>query len=300
MRTILAVVLLSSACIVFGSEYHIPSNREAMPCERRVPLTAITRAVIPMTPLRGVNIIFPYKLPDDTTEYIPSGRNIWSYQKASGGTLVPIFFKNFKPSEFGEVQDFTIKTPHHIVSLALKADPDMHDHCTNIILTLTPAEKKRLEEEEKKNYMAQLDAEYKKKFSQLDKTAEDKALTFVASLTNDNPNTTSIYENGSFQNAKGDTITLYVDKAKKYGKFSILMFSVKNASSQGPLYINSLNVGVIGKGKQRKPLDGHADYNKKIDTNSTESFTFATLESIPDTNGFVTIDTNEGKLDVTW
>jgi hypothetical protein len=293
------LLLLQTPGLSYGG-YNIISDKLAMPCERTVELQAITKAVIPMTPMRSVNIIFPYKLPDDTTTYVLSGSNVWEHHKAHGGSIVPVTFKKIDESLFGEVQDLTISTSHHLISLALKADPDIRHHCTNIVLKLPPEEKRRLEEKEKHDHLALLDAEYQKKVDALDQKAMEMALSYVGSLANHSPKTTRIFEETEIANSDGERIQLYVDKVESYGKFNIIRFEVKNGSGLTPVNIDSVTAGIISESGQRMPINGYADYQRRLGTNQTANYLFTTLEIVPDSNGFLTLETDQGKLEVLW
>jgi hypothetical protein len=280
--------------------YNIISDKLAMPCERQIELEPITKAVIPMTPMRSVNIIFPYKLPDDTTTYVLSGSNIWQHHKAHGGSIVPVTFKEVDESLFGEVQDLTISTSHHLVSLALKADPNIRHHCTNIVLKLPPEEQKRLEEQEKHDHLAVLETEYQKRFEALDEKAMELALSYVGSLTNHKPKTTRIFEESEISNSDGERITLHVDKVERYGKFNIIRFEIQNKSDLSPVNIDGVTAGIISETGQRMPIKGYADYKRLLGTNQKANYLFTTLEPVPGSNGFLTLETDHGRLDVSW
>lgn len=294
--TCLYVFMVGSA----AAGYNIISDQQAMPCERSVDLEQITKAVIPVTPMRSVNIIFPYKLPNETTTYVLSGSSIWKSHSANGGNLVPVTFVQFEESWFGEVQDLIISTPNHLVSLALKADPNMEHHCTNIVLKLPPEERRRLEEQEKNDHLAALEMEYQKRFDALDKKAMDKALSFVGSLANKDPKTTRIYEESEINNSGGEKIKLYVDKVESYGKFNIIKFELKNESELNPVHIDGVSAGLVSDSGQRMPVNGYADYKRTLGASESASYLFTTLEPVPNANGFLTLETDHGRLDVTW
>jgi hypothetical protein len=219
---------------------------------------------------------------------------------AHGGSIVPVTFKAIDESLFGEVQDLTISTSHHLVSLALKADPDIRHHCTNIVLKLPADEKRRLEEKEKSDHLALLDAEYQKRLEALDRKAMEMALSYVGSLTNHSPKTTRIYEESEISNSDGEKIRLYVDKVESYGKFNIIRFEVKNASDLTPVNIDSVTAGIISESGQRMPINGYADYKRRLGTNQEADYLFTTLETVPAEKGFLSLETDQGKLEVSW
>ena len=213
---VILVLLLSGALQAQTVVLDELPKRMILPCEREIPVSKLTRAIIPMIPWRGINLAFPFELEEGTTNYTLSGGDVWAFDKAmKGSNIVTLTFKKFDQNKnWGTVQDFTISTPNYVFSFALHAVKDPSEHCTNIRLTLSDAERKRLLKEKKQNYRETLDQEYAAQFAALDNTAEEKALLMVGSLAQRKPDRTRIKEEGSLRLSNGDELVVYVKNRK--------------------------------------------------------------------------------------
>lgn len=297
--TALLTGLLLSHGLSANTSTSVLPDSVVMPCERPVKVDDITRLVVPMTPFRGVNLIFPFELSDDNTAYSMSSDLVWDFKTAKGTRVVPIYFQSFD-SQWGELTDFTISTGDHIFSITLKADPDIRNHCTNIVFEFTDEQLKAIREGERKEHLAALDAEYEQKFDDLEKMAEKKALELVGALSRGGSSDTGIHEYRVLELSNGDEVELYVEEMQGWGTFSLLLAEVSNDSEVSPLYIEDIKVGRINDKEQRIVLDGHAEVSPKLAVDSVGKVTWSTTENIPTTNGFMELTTDRGTVEVTW
>lgn len=279
-------------------EDNVLPDSVVMPCERHVEVQDITRLVVPMTPFRGVNLIFPFELNEATTSYALSSDLVWDYKKAEGTTLVPIYFSNFN-NEWGELADFTVTTGDYIFSITLKADPNLQNHCSNVVFDFSEEQIKKIREGEKKEYLAALDAEYQEKMDALDEQAANKALALVSSLSRGSSSDSGVHEYNTLELSNGDEVELYIEEIQGWGEFSIVMAEVTNDSQVSPLYIEDITVGRVNEG-QKTPLTGHAEIEPKLPMDSVVEMTFTTTENIPETGGYMRLVTDRGAVEVTW
>lgn len=269
------------------------------PCERSVPLTELTRLVVPMFPGRGVNLILPKELDlrgEDIGYSISSG-DIMTYKKMIGGSrIVPLGFKSVDfDQDDGKVRDFTITTENFVISMGLTVDTDPAMHCTNILFELTEAEKQRIEKINTERYQAVLDNKYRERMEQMDREVADKALLLVAGLATDNPDLWRIKEEGYMELPTGDEVIAFVRDIKRFGDFYVLSFDVENESRSTPVYIKGSKV--IFEGRE---IRGAWQIPKKIDEKSVVEATFSTTERIPSSMARLTIITDSQPIEVKW
>lgn len=140
---------------------------------------------------------------------------------------------------------------------------------------------------------------------QLDDDAAEKALELVGALAKGSPPSVSgIHEYNGLTLSNGDEIELYVEEIQGWGgEFSVIKAEITNDSEVSPLYIRKVQVGGLGGGDQRKqPISGHADMEAKIkeDADGGE-LTFTTTENVPETGGYMEIETDRGgTVEVVW
>lgn len=298
-RAVLAGVLATLVTVSAGAyENNVLPDSVVMPCERHVEVSDITRLVVPMTPFRGVNLIFPFELNETSTSYSLSSDLVWDFKEAEGTALVPIYFKNFS-DQWGELADFTVTAGGYIFSITLKADPNLQNHCSNVVFDFSDEQIKKIREGEKKEYLAALDAEYQEKLAGLDEKAANKALELVASLSKGRSSDTGVHEYNTLELSNGDEIELYIEEIQGWGGFSIVLAEVSNDSQVSPLYIDEIEVGRINDG-HKSPLKGHAEIERKLAMDSVAELTFTTTENIPKTGGYMRLLTDRGTVEVTW
>lgn len=269
------------------------------PCVREIPISPLTRAIIPMIPWRGVNLTFPFELSQESTHYNLSGGDVWDFDKSfKGSNIVPISFKQFDNTKnWGTVQDFTISTKGYVFSLALHAVNDPAGHCTNVIFTLSEEEKKRIEQDNKQNYQEILQRDHQERLAKLDDTAEEKALLMVASLAKRDPEKERINEEAEVTFPNGDDAIAYVKGVKVYGNFSTLSFDIENNSEEFPLYIESIDVRQEGS---IRVIQGAVEFPAKIVADSVAELVFVTRDRLLETNMVLSVMTNQGKIEVVW
>lgn len=295
----LAVAVMWAGMTSFATASDIPPDELVMPCERHVQVDDITRLVVPMVPFRGVNLIFPFELNNATTTYALSSNLVWDFAKADGTRMVPISFASFA-GEWGELTDFTIATGDHIFSITLKADRDIRNHCTNVVFDFSPEQLQAIRDGERQEHLARLDEEYQAKLDALDEEASQKALELVGSLAQGSPSDSGIHEYKTLVLSNGDEVELYVQELQGWGKFSLIKAEITNDSQQSPLYIDRLVVGALDENGRKRPIVGHAEVPPRLDADDEGRVTFTTTSNIPETGGYMELETDRGSVEVTW
>lgn len=271
----------------------MPIDSDVMPCNKSIDITKTTKAVISVTPFRGINLIFPFKLDDDETIYSLSSGSLWTYYPAKGSNVVTIIYNKFDHDKWGTVHDLTIVSHGFTFTLALKAD--IANHCTNVIFSLSEKERKKMIALEKKLYLEVLKKEHDIAIKNINERAEKIALNLVGALANSSPKTTSIHEENILELSNGDEIVGYVDEIIRYGKFNILNIEIENDSDVNVLYIESIDVK-----NNKLPIHGVSTFIKKMKSGDDQIITFSTLDNIPESGAELWVKTDKGTLKVTW
>lgn len=272
-------------------------DKIALACTLSVEVSPITRTVVRMTPFRGVNLIFPEKLYNESTIYSLSSNEVWSYTKASGTNIVPITYKT-KDNVFGEIQDLTIATEDHVYSIALVSEPDIKKHCTNVIFRLSAAEKKRLELKKHKSTETALTKNYKEKLANLEGRAVVLSLQMVSEVALSKPSISKIFEESTLQ-FKSGSLVVYVDRLMSYENFHLMIAEIKNTSRSESVSIDSLYVANFVSGID-KPVPGYMTEVDSIDKNKSIKITFASAKNLSDMDKKLILKTNKGTVSVEW
>ncbi len=272
-----------------------------LPCVREVSMTEFTRARVYMMPFRGVNLLFPMKLHKDTATLALSTSLLIQYTAPEGSRLVPLTFKTYQGNEKGEIIDFSIITQdNYVFSIEVVVTDDPTWHCTNVVFTLSDKERKKLEARERENHHKALQAEYDRRFAELDAKAHKIALKRIGELAFVKPKTTNIYESGKLKRTGSGIIKGYVDKLYQYNEFAVLLVELENNLAQDLTLKSVLTGHTQGRDGSLRSIQGHWEYTKTMAPKSSQLLTFTTLESLPTTGGAFRIDTNAGRMTISW
>ncbi|NRB41033.1 MAG: hypothetical protein HRU20_21605 [Pseudomonadales bacterium] len=299
MMKIIAALLMFIPVLSLANDDMYPE----VPCERKVVINdRITRIVLPMTPFRGVNLIFPFKMNDDEVVYSISSDSLWETAQAKGTNVIPITFSEFDVSRWNTVHDLSIGyKDEYVFSIALTAKKV--GHCTNVVFILSEKEKKRIEEKEKKDYLEKLDREYKKKLEALDLEASKRVLISLGEVVRSSPNKTRINEEQSLEQENGDEFVVYVRDIKRYGKFNTVSFDLEldTAYSDQVVYIRDIKLFNLKDGKrQGRAIDGVVKYDKKMKGDTSQELMLSTLDALSDTDLVLVVETDKGDVEVVW
>lgn len=296
MKNIIALILIYLSTLnVYANEqrgYINVPDEIAISCNKTVKVSSITKTVVRMTPFRGVNLIFPEKLSNDTTVYSLSSSEIWQFTKASGTRIVPLTYRT-KKKVFGAIQDLTIATEDNVYSIALVAEPDIEKHCTNVVFEFSEEEKRKRDLKKRERQQLALKKDKNKNSSSLDHSP----LKLVAEVATSDPDDKNIYEEKSIDFESGSLI-FYIDKLKVFENFSVVLAEIKNDSSE-EVRISRMNVNTNELGIN-KTVQGYMTPVKKLNPNDTVKVTFATTTNLKDLKRSFTVKSNVGNLNMEW
>lgn len=289
------VVLVFFAWIslpLYAEQFRVLPDEMIKPCDIPVQIRPITKKVVHMTPFRGVNLIFPFTIEENTVITLSSDR-MWKYEKKAGINSISLFFKEFDAKWYGEVHDLIISHDDINFSIALVADPDITNHCTNIVFKMSEEMQREIEKKEKKEYMHAIDSAYKDKLKNLDNEVEKKALLLVGELSQISPSNTRIYADESITKPNGDEVIVYVDKIQIYKNFSVILMTIEN-ESDNPLYIKGMK---LNNGHQS--IEGFHSFKPKLKTGKYDGF-YVTRKTVLSTGASITVETDAGDIEVKW
>lgn len=280
---------------------HHTGHAQPLPCTRTIIMDdrGITRAVIPATPFRSINLIFPFDLSLDNTLYSLSSSSIWAFEKANNHPIVPITFTHFSNELWDTVHDFTLAAHDHVFSIALKASPT--DHCSNVVFDYSATEKARREQQQQDKITNDYQRTYQAKLDAIDKMVDQRVLEILGELVTAKPKTTRIYTTERAVTAQGDTIAVTVLKAERYGRYTRLLAEVTfDGRTDSAIYLQDVRVEhseVTGGDVQ---IVGFAQYEKKMTGKTRQVITFATLDKLPATGMTLVMDADANIVEVGW
>jgi hypothetical protein len=295
MRSI-GLMGLTLGLFVGSSLAQVPPESVAKPCVKTVDLNRMTRMVVHMTPFRGVNLVFPYDLDKDKTTVSLSSQNTWNVNPPNGSNLLTVYFSSFQ-NNWGELQDLTVKTEDHLVSIGLVADQNIVNHCSNIVFELSPEEAERIRSQKKAAYVRELDAQYEERMSQLDDEVHSQALALVGALSQEDIDVNRIKETKSMDLPNGDEIEVYVDRIERRRQFTMVLAEIENYSDVNSIYINSIK---LLKGEAKEEIKGHVEFQQKLKPGELKELLFVSLTEIPASGARMIISTDKGDMEVEW
>ena len=287
---------LSSTGYANNDKYKIPPKNISMPCEQPFKLAELSKLVIHMTPFRGVNLVFPYQLDEDKTTVTLSSKNTWHITPHNNSELLTVTFSKFNEN-WGELQDLTIKTENHMVSIGLVADPNIKNHCSNIVFTLTPEEIERIRNKKKEAYKRELDQQFQDRMAKLDEEVNNKSLALVGALSLGDKDSDRIKEASILELPNGDEVEVYVDEIRYFQQFTVIKAEVENNSDIQSIYINEIK---LTKDPSAEEIQGYVEYTNKLKPGEVKELLFVTLSEVPGSGAAMKVKTDKGIVEVKW
>ncbi len=280
--------------LLFGASVSAQGN---MLCERDIQVNPLTKAVIHMTPFRGVNLVFPFEVSLSNARFNMSSNRVFKYNPSqSKGNIVHVAFAAFETEKEGEVTDFSISMEDYIFSLRLVPTLDEKKHCSDILFSLNEEDQMAHQKKEEKAYLALHKKEYAQKLAELDHEADNRVLSIITDILQVKPKKINIKESGLLEISKRDAIEAYVNRIKRYGKYNLLEFIVYNETAE-KLRLKSLT---LFDENQKKEIEGIVDMNGQIESDSQKEMIFASKNTIPKTGVTMFFKTTQGSFEVNW
>lgn len=248
--------------IVFLLAYGVAS---AEPRSTKVELHKRTSLVAYVVPDLGVRFTFPFIL-DEQDSYVPFTLNLtnphFSNDREKGRNY---FVITQKSPTVGMMGILFLSVAGYEISIELRTTNDLTKHVSDIVFEMTPEAREELIQQSIKQRTAALEQEYKRRFEDLDSTAEKKAIARVGRLALKSPDTSSVKEESRLKLPNGDAVVLYVDKSVHYDPYAIYLFNVESDSgTKGLTILDAKMFSIDADSKQPQPVESSLDVPPRV------------------------------------
>jgi hypothetical protein len=271
-----AITFLSVA-ILFAAG---PDRAGAEPRVKTITLESHTNLTAHVVPNLGVRFIFPFVL-DESDDFIPFTAQptnpSFSYKREAGRNSFVVWID---PKAGLQSGNLFVTVAGYLISIELKTSTDPSLFYSDINFVLGTADRENIIQKGIKQRTAALEAEYKKKFEDLENQADQKAISKVGVLAMVEPIRTRIKEQSTLSLPNGDTLTLFVDQSLKYGAYTMVTFDLRtDAETQGLSVLDAKLFSVNMETKNVRPIDAAKDLPKRITPKDSFRGVLTTLDS---------------------
>jgi hypothetical protein len=286
--------LIVSSCFSWSVE--TPKNRA-------VDIKSITANVIHINYGRSVKLVFPWAL-DEYEKELPfhidlADTDVFTYNYVPGQNFVRISYSS-KGDYAGEVVDLHINSHGYHFTLALESVSSIKKHFSLIVFNLSDADKIGFLARERSKISHSLQEKYNKKIANFDQSVKKEALILVGKLASTKPKKISIYREFTLYDELDNSITLFVDRAKKYADIWVFPFEIKNKTTQN---ISLSNLRFLQKLEEtEQPIEMQFKLPPVVKSNSSVKGFVVTSDKRfnKSYNTFLLITTGIADLEVAW
>jgi len=276
----------------------------AEPRAKSVELHKRTTLTVYVVPDLGTRFSFPFIL-DEQDSYVPFTLNITNPAFVNGREKGRNYFVITAPvrSEGSMLGNVFVSVAGYEISVELRTTNDLSKHYSDIVFTLTNEAREELIQQSIAQRTAALEQEYKKKFEELDATAEQKAIARVGRLAIKKPDTKRIKEESRLKLPNGDSIVLYVDQVVNYDPYSIYLFNVEaDSGSKGLTILDARLFSVDADTKQVRPIESAKDVPTRVQPNQEVQGAITVLGSALNPNNLLRLQvvTDKGMVEAQW
>lgn len=276
----------------------------AEPRAKSVELHKRTTLTVYVVPDLGTRFSFPFIL-DEQDSYVPFTLNITNPAFVNGREKGRNYFVITAPvrSEGSMLGNVFVSVAGYEISVELRTTNDLSKHYSDIVFTLTNEAREELIQQSIAQRTAALEQEYKKKFEELDATAEQKAIARVGRLAIKKPDTKRIKEESRLKLPNGDSIVLYVDQVVNYDPYSIYLFNVEaDSGSKGLTILDAKLFSVDADTKQVRPIESAKDVPTRVQPNQEVQGAITVLGSALNPNNLLRLQvvTDKGMVEAQW
>ena len=277
------------------------------PKERVIEIDSNTREIIDILPGRGVKLIFPWVLDEESEELpytlvIPNG-NVFGTHRDPGQNSITVYIKVQDTNIEGEVTDLFINVAGYHFNLTLRANFYKKKHYSTIIFKMNNSDKLELIERMLSRHRRSLENEFKMKEADLDKKADRLALKKIGGLALNDYDEESIKEDGTLVLSNDDEINFYVDKFIDYRTFIVFPVEVRNDTNSS-IYIEGVSLSLLRdtNSKYIEPVIVEYELPPKINKGDVATGYLVTndLRVLNSPETYITLLTNKGKVEVKW
>lgn len=276
----------------------------AEPRAKSVELHKRTTLTVYVVPDLGTRFSFPFIL-DEQDSYVPFTLNITNPAFVNGREKGRNYFVITAPvrSEGSMLGNVFVSVAGYEISVELRTTNDLSKHYSDIVFTLTNEAREELIQQSIAQRTAALEQEYKKKFEELDATAEQKAIARVGRLAIKKPDTKRIKEESRLKLPNGDSIVLYVDQVVNYDPYAIYLFNVEaDSGSKGLTILDAKLFSVDADTKQVRPIESAKDVPTRVQPNQEVQGAITVLGSALNPNNLLRLQvvTDKGMVEAQW
>lgn len=253
----------------------------------------IVRVEIPMTPFRGINLIFPFDIKDEKALYNISSDRVFDFHKSNNTNLVPLYIKAFETAWFGTSADFTIAYDDFVFSFLITAAQE--GHCSNYRITLNQDLVKRIEAQKAARNAAMAGSMGNVTQEYIDDEVTQQLLSRIATIVKGDHKKIRVHEESELKISSEDSVTLYLKNIEKFDSFSIITGVIENKSGTVPLLIKSFRVSGLSSLERM-----HSQFQTKMEPGTKQTVTITLLGDLPKTGGTLVMATNHGNVEVKW
>jgi hypothetical protein len=276
----------------------------AEPRSREVTLKKRTELTAYIVPDLGTRFTFPFIL-DEQDAYVPFTLDITNKAFVSKREPGRNYFVVTAPTRADGMMlgNVFITIAGYEISVELRTTTELSKHYSDVVFKLSNEDREELIQQGVRQRTAALTAEYKKKFEDLDKAAEYKAIAHVARMSMKKPSNSRIKEDGKLKLPNGDSIKLYVDQAVYYDQYTVILFSIQADSDMkgvGILDVRLFEVDVDGK--QVRPLETYKEVPARLQARdeANGAVSMITTKFNPKNRLRLQLVTDKGNVEAEW
>lgn len=280
------------------------NTASAEPRSRTVELHKRTTLVAYVVPDLGVRFTFPFVL-DETDSYVPFTLNGTNKSFVNTREKGRNYFVITAPVRTDSMMlgNVFVTVAGYEISIELRTTNDLTKHFSDVVFEMTPEAREELVQQSIAQRTKALEQDYKKRFDDLDATAEKLSIARVGRLAIKTPETKSIKEETRLKLPSGDSIVLYVDQVVNYDPYSIYLFNIAaDSGSKGLTILDAKLFTIDADTKQVRPIDSAKDVPGRVQPSQEVQGEITVLGSALSPGNLMRLQvvTDKGIVEATW
>lgn len=232
----------------------------AAPRVKTVTLEPHTALVVYIPPgSLGARFLFPFVL-DERDDYVPFTlqitNNVFQSKREPGRNSFVVTVPDVPATDRAQyVGNLFVTVAGYQITVELRTSGELSLHYSDIDFKLGTAERENLIQKGIAQRMTALEADYKKKFADLDSQVDLKSIARVGVLALNKPSTKRIQEETKLILTNGDTVTLYVDESVHYGLYTSFVFEIDTNGANGLSILDAKLFALNPETKTPRPIE---------------------------------------------
>jgi len=276
---------------------------EAAPRVKNYTLQNHTTLVVNIVPNLGTRFVFPFVL-DESDEYVPFTAELtnpaFKYKRDPGRNS---FVVTIPPQgSTGQTANLYVTVAGYLITIELRVSSEQESYFSDINFELGNAERENLIQLGIKQRTKALEAEYKKKFDELNAASEKKAISLVGVLALTEPKVHRIKEESKIALTNGDNLVLYVDEALTYGAYTIFTFELSTDGDRGLSILDTKLFSIDPDSKKERPVDAAKDVPDHLSPGVIIHGVITTLDATLNPKEYLKLQvlTSKGAVEAKW